>query len=99
MVIPSVISSVQGRKAAAARLAVLIIIVQALGLGPVWPQEPTQLRLDEEIRKQEKIFRRRGADVPRGYITNRGAANAFNRFLIFSRSWRSHTQRTPGRWD
>ena len=75
MVIPSVISSVQGRKAAAARLAVLIIIVQALGLGPVWPQEPTQLRLDEEIRKQEKIFRRRGADVPRGYITNRGLSD------------------------
>ena len=75
MVIPSVISSVQGRKASAARLAVLIIIVQALGLGPVWPQEPTQLRLDEEIRKQEKIFRRRGADVPRGYVTNRGLSD------------------------
>ena len=64
MVIPSVISSVQGRKAAVARLAVLIIIVQALGLGPVWPQEPAQPRLDEEIAKQEKIFRRRGADFP-----------------------------------
>ena len=75
MVIPSVVSSVQGRKASAARLAVLIISVQALGLGPVWPQEPTQLRLDEEIRKQEKIFRRRGADVPRGYVTGRGLSD------------------------
>ncbi len=40
MVIPSVISSVQGRKAAAARLAVLIIIVQALGLGPAGHKSP-----------------------------------------------------------
>ena len=64
MVIPSVISSVQGRKAAAARLAVLIISVQALGLGAGWPQEPTQPRLDEEIAKQEKIYRRRGAEFP-----------------------------------
>jgi SAM-dependent methyltransferase len=75
MVIPSVISSVQGRKAAAARLAVLIIIVQALGLEVGWPQEPAQPRLDEEITKQEEIFRRRGADVPRGYITNRGLSD------------------------
>jgi SAM-dependent methyltransferase len=66
---------VKGRKAAAARLAVLIIIVQALGLGVGWPQEPAQPRLDEEITKQEEIFRRRGADVPRGYITSRGLSD------------------------
>ena len=60
MVIPSVISSVQGRKAAAARLAVLIVL-QALGLGAGWPQEPVQPRIDEEFAKQEKIYRRRGA--------------------------------------
>ena len=55
MVMRSVNSSVQGRKASAARLAVLIVIVvQALGLGPVWPQEPTQPRLDEEIRQTGK---------------------------------------------
>ena len=71
----SVKSSVKGWKTAAARLAVLIVIVQALGLGAVWPQEPAQPRLDEEITKQEKIFRRRGADVPRGYITNRGLSD------------------------
>jgi SAM-dependent methyltransferase len=67
--------SVKGRKAAAARLAVLIIIVQALGLGVGWPQEPAQPRLDEEITKQEEIFRRRGADVPGGYITSRGLSD------------------------
>ena len=72
MVIPSVISSVQGRKAAAARLAVLIIIVQALGLGAGWPQEPVQPRIDEEFAKQEKIYRRRGAG---SYTTNRGLSD------------------------
>jgi SAM-dependent methyltransferase len=51
---------------------VIVIVVQALGLGAGWPQEAAEPRLDEEIAKQEKIFRRRGADVPRGYITNRG---------------------------
>jgi len=76
MVIPSVISSVQGRKAAAARLAfVIAIVVQALGLGAGWPQEPAEPRIDEEIAKQEKIYHRRGADVPRGYITNRGLSD------------------------
>ncbi|MDP2603948.1 MAG: class I SAM-dependent methyltransferase [Deltaproteobacteria bacterium] len=69
----SVKSSVQGWKAAAACLAVVIVIVvQALGLGAVWPQELAEPRLDEEIAEQEKIFQRRGADVPSGYITNRG---------------------------
>jgi len=73
MVIPSVKSSVKGWKTAAACLAVLIVIVvQVLGLGAVWPQELAEPRLDEEIAKQEKIFQRRGADVPSGYITNRG---------------------------
>jgi len=68
----SVTSSAQGWRTAAARLAVLIIIVQALGLRAGWPQELTEPRLDEEITKQGEIFQRRGADVPRGYITNRG---------------------------
>ena len=72
----SVKSSVKGWKTAAARLAVVIaIVVQALGLGAVWPQEPAEPRLDEEIAKQEKIFQRRGADVPSGYITNRGLSD------------------------
>jgi SAM-dependent methyltransferase len=65
-------SSLKGWKTAGTSLAVLIVIVlQALGLGAGWPQEPAQPRLDEEFIKQGKIYRSRGADVPRGYITNR----------------------------
>ena len=61
---------------AAVRLAVLLgIVVQALGLRAGWSQEPPQPRLDEEISKQEEIFRKQGADVPRGYITNRGLSD------------------------
>jgi SAM-dependent methyltransferase len=70
----SVKSSVKGWKTAATGVAVLIVL-RALGPGPVWPQEPAEPRLDEEITKQQKIFRRRGADVPRGYITNRGLSD------------------------
>jgi SAM-dependent methyltransferase len=66
----SVKSSVIGWKAAAARLAVLIVIaVQPLGLGAGWTQEPVQRRLDDEFAKQEKIYRKRGAG---SYTTNRG---------------------------
>jgi len=66
----SVKSSVKGSKTAAARVAVLIVIVvQPLGLAAVWPQEPTPPQVDEEIAKQEKIYRSQGADIPGGYIT------------------------------
>ena len=72
----SVKSSVKGWKTAATRLAVLIVIVlQALGLGAGWPQEPAQPRIDEEFAKQEKIYRSRGADVPGGYVTSRGLSD------------------------
>ena len=67
--------SVQRWQTGAARLAVLIIIVQALGLRAGWSQEPAQPRLDEEFTKQEKIYRSRGADVPRGYVTGRGLSD------------------------
>jgi len=70
----SVKSSVPGWRTAAARLAVLIIIVQGLGLRAGWSQEPTEPRLDEEITKQDEIFSRRGPEVPRGYITTRGVS-------------------------
>jgi SAM-dependent methyltransferase len=70
----SVKSSVKGRKAAGTRLAVLIAL-QALGLGACSLQEPAQPRIDEEIAKQEKIYRSRGADVPGGYVTNRGLSD------------------------
>jgi len=71
----SVKSSVKGWKTARPRLAVLIVIVlQALGLGACSLQEPAQPWI-EEIAKQEKIYRSRGADVPSGYITNRGLSD------------------------
>ncbi|MGH7871011.1 MAG: hypothetical protein ACREQO_02200 [Candidatus Binatia bacterium] len=72
----SVKSSVTGWKTAATCLTVLIIMVlRALGPGAGWPQEPAPPQLDEEIAKQKKIFQRRGADVPGGYITNRGLSD------------------------
>jgi SAM-dependent methyltransferase len=75
MVMGSVKSSVQRWQTAGARLAVLIIIVQALGLRAGWSQEPAQPRLDEEFTKQEKIYRSQGADVPSGYVINRGLSD------------------------
>ena len=53
-------------------LAVLLVVaLQALESGTAWPQEAAQTRADDEITKQEKIYRSRGADVPSGYITGR----------------------------
>jgi SAM-dependent methyltransferase len=72
----SVRSLVQGWNAAGTPLAVLIVIVlEALGLGTGWSQEPAQPRIDEEFAKQEKIYRSRGAEVPSGYVTNRGLSD------------------------
>jgi len=68
----SVKSSVQGWQSAAARLAVLIIIVQALGLRAGWSQETVQPRIDEEFAKQEKVYHRRGAGT---YTANRGLSS------------------------
>src|SRR5262245_65945840 len=52
------------------RLAILFFILLQARAG--WSQEPAQPRIDEEIAKQEKIYSSRGADVPRGYVINRG---------------------------
>jgi SAM-dependent methyltransferase len=71
----SINSSTKGWKTTATRLAVLIVVLQALGLGAGWSQEPAQPRLDEEFTKQEKIYRSRGADVPSGYVINRGLSD------------------------
>jgi len=61
---------------AATGLAVLIVVaLQALGLGAVWPQEPAEPRLDKEFDKQEKIYRSRGTEVPSGYVTSRGLSD------------------------
>src|SRR3972149_2353773 len=60
----------------ARRLAVLIVIVvQPIGPGAGWTQEPVQPRINEEFAKQEKIYRRRGRDVPGSYVTNRGLSD------------------------
>jgi SAM-dependent methyltransferase len=66
----SVISSIKERTAAATVFAVLIVVL-ALTTGVGRPQESGQPRIDEEIGKQEKIYRSRGDDVPRGYVTGR----------------------------
>ena len=65
-------SLVPGWQTAGACLAVLIVIIQALGLGAGWSQEPVQPRIDEEFLKQEKIYRSRGTDGRRSYTTDRG---------------------------
>ena len=72
----SVRSSRKGWKTAATGLAALIVIaLQAIGLGVGWPQEAAPLRIDEEFVKQDKIYRSQGADVPSGYVTNRGLSD------------------------
>jgi SAM-dependent methyltransferase len=63
-------SSIKERTAAATGFAVLILVL-AVTTGVGRPQEPPQSRIDEEIGKQEKIYRSRGTDVPRGYVTGR----------------------------
>jgi SAM-dependent methyltransferase len=75
MVMRSAKSSVKGWNTGATRLAVLIMVVQALGLRAGWAQEPAQPPIDQEIAKQEKIYRSRGTDVPSGYVTNRGLSD------------------------
>ncbi len=61
-------------KTAATGLAVLIVL-HLLGLGASWPLEPAETRIDEEITKQEQIYRSKGAAVPRGYVTDRGLSD------------------------
>jgi hypothetical protein len=65
-------SSVPGWQAAVARLAVLIVIIQMLGLRAGWSQEPVQPAFDEEKAKQEKIYHSRRADGRKVYTTDRG---------------------------
>jgi len=72
----SVKLSMKGWNTAAARLAVLLVIVlQTQDPKVGWPQEPAAPRLDEEFAKQEKIYDSRGANAPRGYVTNRGLSD------------------------
>ncbi|HEY7169182.1 MAG TPA: hypothetical protein VIB79_31795 [Candidatus Binatia bacterium] len=65
-------SSVIGEKAAAARRGIVIVIlVQAFGLEAAWTQEIPQPKIEQEIIRQERIYRSRD-NVPRGYVTDRG---------------------------
>jgi SAM-dependent methyltransferase len=67
-------SSVQGWKTGGTVVAVLMIL-RALGPAAGWAQEPDQSRIEEETSKQKKIYQSRGADVPDGYVTNRGLSD------------------------
>jgi len=73
----SVKSSLKGLNIAHMRLVFLLIVIflHALGLGTVRAQELAPPRLDEEFRKQEKIYRSQGADVPSGYVIGRGLSD------------------------
>jgi hypothetical protein len=70
----SVGSSLKGWKSAGTGLAI-VIVLQVLGPGAGRPQESAQPSIEEEIAKQEKIYRSRGAEVPRGYVTGRTLAD------------------------
>jgi SAM-dependent methyltransferase len=65
-------SSVPRWQTAAARLAVLIIIIQVLGLKVGWSQEAVHPQIKKEFLEQEKIYRSRAADGRKVYTTNRG---------------------------
>ncbi len=67
-------SSVLGWMTVGTGVAVLMIL-RALGPAAGWAQEPAQSRIEEETSKQKKIYQSRGADVPDGYVTNRGLSN------------------------
>ncbi|HET9802363.1 MAG TPA: hypothetical protein VFP96_03945 [Candidatus Acidoferrum sp.] len=68
----SVKRSMMGGTTAARRAVAIGIFVQALGLETAWTQDLPPPRIDEEITKQEKIYRSRGTDVPTGYVIDRG---------------------------
>jgi SAM-dependent methyltransferase len=61
------------------------------------PPAPAQPRIDEEIVKQEKIFRSRGADVPHGYVTSR-TLSAYGELLPSSFSDALRKLRGDDRW-
>ena len=53
----------------------VVILMQAVGPPVGGSQELAPPKLDEELAEQEKIFRSRGAEVPRGYVINRGLSD------------------------
>lgn len=69
----SVLLSVRGRHIARTLVAFLLVILLQAQVGS--PQELAPPKLDEEFGKQDKIYRSSGADVPSGYVTNRGLSD------------------------
>ena len=69
----SVKSSGKRIKNSVTRLAILIIVLYGRGVGS--SQESAPPRMDEERANQQKIYHSRGADVPSGYVLNRGLSD------------------------
>ncbi len=67
----SAASPARRRRAAARRAALLVVLILPTLATSARPQERAA-QIEKQIEKQEKIYGRRGAEVPRGYITNRG---------------------------
>jgi len=67
-------ASVKDLQTARAVLMVLIIIIllQTVGLESARSQHSVPPQIDDEMAKQEKIYRSRGDEVPSGYVTYRG---------------------------
>ena len=55
------------------RLAALMLL-QALGLTQSWSREPAAPQFQDELTKQDSIYRSQGEKIPGGYITGRGLA-------------------------
>jgi hypothetical protein len=67
-------SSVTVLKSAGMRLAV-IVVLQALCLEPSRSEEPAFPQFNEEVSKQESIYRSEGKSVPEGYVIDRSLSN------------------------
>lgn len=64
----------KGLKAAAARLAMLLVL-HGLSPGAGWAQESAAPKFDEELAKQERIYHSPSGSVPSGYITSRALSD------------------------
>lgn len=58
-----------------ATLLAMMIGLQTVGMRVGWAQDAAEPRLDDEIAKQEQVYRSRGANVPSRYVTNRGLSH------------------------
>ena len=50
---------------------VILLVLPALWLAPAQSQQPAGSRLDEEMARQESIYRSRGESQPEGYVIDR----------------------------